>query len=84
MTNLTKFAALEIARDAVKMQADNFRYTGKGAAEVSKFEEMSLAIIAKGEAMDEAFFSALPDDMSNGILKRGVLIARAIHAATKG
>lgn len=83
MSKLTKTTALEIARDGIKQHAENLLYTGKDAAEVAKFESASLAIIAKGESLDDAFFAAIPDDINTGIIKRGGIIARAIHAATK-
>ena len=85
MTNiLTKSAALDLARQSVKLQAEALRSTGKDAAEVAKFEAMANAIVAKGEGLDDAFFAAIPFDINNGVLRNGVSIVRAINNATKG
>lgn len=82
MNALTKTQALEIARHSIKQQAENLLYLRKNAAEVAKFEVMALAIVAKGEALSDDFFAALPDDMRDGAVKRGTAIIRAINAAT--
>jgi hypothetical protein len=82
MSNLTKTAALEIARHGINEHAANLRFIGRPAGEVDKFEAMALEVVAKGESLSDEFFAGLADNMADGIIKRSTTITRAIHAAT--
>lgn len=68
-----KTAAIEICREDARKFANHLRVLHKDAAEISKFEAMTAAILTKGETLSDDFFAALPADPRQ--------IMRAIHAA---